>query len=88
MGARRIRREQRRVDMAESRRRNGPRKAGERDRRRLRMIEIIKQGPLPYTPSVMSWLSAARQALAPHRPGRGGSTRQSSLAGPGPCPGR
>ena len=58
MGARRIRREQRRVDMAESRRRNGPRKAGERDRRRLRMIEIIKQGPLPYTPSVMSWLSA------------------------------
>ena len=57
MGARRIRREQRRVDMAESRRRNGPRKVAERGRRRLRMIAIIKQGPLPYTPSVMSWLS-------------------------------
>ncbi len=57
MGARRIRREQRRVDMAESRRRNGPRKVDERERRRLRMISIIKQGPLPYTPVVMSWLS-------------------------------
>jgi hypothetical protein len=57
MGARRIRREQRRADMAESRRRNGPRKVAERDRRRLRMVEIIKQGQLPYTPAVMSWLS-------------------------------
>ena len=59
MGARRIRREQRRVDMAESRRRNGPRKTDERQRRRLRMLELIKsQGKLPYTPVVMSWLSA------------------------------
>jgi hypothetical protein len=57
MGARRIRREQRRVDMAESRRCNGSRKVAERDRRRLRMIELIKQGQLPYTPAVMSWLS-------------------------------
>ncbi len=57
MGARRIRREQRRFDMAESRRRNGPRKIAERERRRTRMIGIIKQGKLPYTPVVMSWLS-------------------------------
>lgn len=58
MGARRIRREQRRVDMARSRFRNGPRKDAERDRRQARMVEIIQQGKLPYTPVVMSWLSA------------------------------
>jgi hypothetical protein len=58
MGARRIRREQRQVDMAESRRVNGMRKTKERARRQNRMVEIIKKGKLPYTPSVMSWLSA------------------------------
>jgi hypothetical protein len=58
MGARRIRREQRRVDMAESRRTNGMRKMHERARRHTRMIEILKKGKLPYLPSVMSWLSA------------------------------
>jgi len=58
MGARRIRREQRRVDMARSRFRNGIRKTKERDRRRLRMLEILKAGKLPYTPPVLSWLSA------------------------------
>jgi hypothetical protein len=58
MGARRIRREQRRVDMAFSRRTNGMRKMHERDRRKGRMLEIIKKGKLPYTPVVMSWLSA------------------------------
>jgi len=58
MGARRIRREQRQVDMAESRHRNGIRKAKERDRRQIRMLEIVKKGQLPYTPPVLSWLSA------------------------------
>jgi hypothetical protein len=57
MGARRIRREQRQVDMAESRHRNGIRKAKERDRRQIRMLEIVKKGQLPYTPPVLSWLS-------------------------------
>ena len=58
MGARRIRREQRREDQAESRTVNGMRKMYERERRKLRMVEIIKkQGKLPYTPVVMSWLS-------------------------------
>jgi hypothetical protein len=57
MGARRIRREQRRADMADSRQVNGPRKVAERERRGLRMIGLIKQGKLPYTPPVMSWLS-------------------------------
>ena len=57
MGARRIRREQRRVDMAESRHRNGIAKAKERQRRDTRMTELVKKGKLPYVPAVMSWLS-------------------------------
>jgi hypothetical protein len=57
MGARRIRREQRREDMAESRHRNGIRKTAERARRDARMREIVKKGKLPYTPPVLSWLS-------------------------------
>ncbi len=59
MGARRIRREQRQFDMALSRRTNGLVKQKERIRRRKRIIDIIKaSGKLPYTPVVMSWLSA------------------------------
>jgi hypothetical protein len=58
MGARRIRREQRRQDMAESRRTNGMVKMKERIRRHKRMLEMVKKGKLPYTPPVMSWLSA------------------------------
>jgi hypothetical protein len=34
------------------------RKTKERARRQSRMVEIIKKGKLPYTPAVMSWLSA------------------------------
>lgn len=59
MGARRIRREQRRYDMAESRRTNGMVKMKERIRRHKRMLELIQKGRLPFTPPVMSWLSAA-----------------------------
>ena len=58
MGARRIRREQRRHEMAESRRTNGMLKMKERIRRHNRMLEMIKKGKLPFTPPVMSWLSA------------------------------
>jgi hypothetical protein len=57
MGARRIRREQRRIDMAESRIINGMDKRKERARRDLRMKGMVKKGKLPYTPPVMSWLS-------------------------------
>ena len=57
MGARRIRREQRRFDMALSRRVNGMRKTKERDRRDARMRDLVRGGKLPYTPAVMSWLS-------------------------------
>jgi hypothetical protein len=58
MGARRIRREQRRVDMAQSRLVNGVRKVKERARRQDRLRQIVKAGKLPYAPAVMSWLSA------------------------------
>jgi hypothetical protein len=58
MGARRIRREQRRFDMALSRRTNGMVKMKERQRRDKRMREILQQGKFPYTPAVQSWLSA------------------------------
>ncbi len=58
MGARRIRREQRQFDMALSRRENGMRKTKERARRDNRMAELIKKLPFPYTPSIMSWVSA------------------------------
>jgi len=57
MGARRIRREQRRFDMALSRRKNSPRKVAERARRDARMIDTVKKSKLPYIPAVMSWLS-------------------------------
>jgi hypothetical protein len=57
MGARRIRREQRRVDQKLSRHENGILKDKERERRDNRMIGIIKKGKFPYTPAVLSWLS-------------------------------
>jgi hypothetical protein len=57
MGARRIRREQRQQDMAESRLRNGIVKVKERQRRDARMLQTVKQSQLPYTPPVLSWLS-------------------------------
>ncbi len=58
MGARRIRREQRREDMATSRQVNGKLKTKERARRAVRMAEIIRGGKFPYTPPIMSWVSA------------------------------
>jgi hypothetical protein len=58
MGARRIRREQRQYDMAESRILNGTKKKKERVRRDQRMIDLIKKNKLPYTPPIMSWISS------------------------------
>jgi hypothetical protein len=57
MGARRIRRDQRRFDMAESRTVNGHLKTRERERRQVRMLGLLKAGKFPYVPSVMSWVS-------------------------------
>jgi len=58
MGARRIRREQRQVDQFKSRNRNDVVKTKERARRDTRMRAVLKKGKLPYTPPVMSCLSA------------------------------
>jgi len=57
MGLRRVRRMQRQHDMKVSRKKNGVLKSKERLRRTTRMTAILKKGKLPYTPSVMSWLS-------------------------------
>jgi hypothetical protein len=57
MGARRIRREQVAADQALSRTTNGMRKMKERIRRDKRMTELVKKSALPYTPTIMSWLS-------------------------------
>jgi hypothetical protein len=43
--------------MAESRRVNSKYKDKERVRRDDRMLGLLKQGKLPYTPAVLSWLS-------------------------------
>jgi hypothetical protein len=43
--------------MARSRIVNGHKKKAERARRDVRMIELIKKSKLPYTPSVLSWIS-------------------------------
>jgi hypothetical protein len=58
MGARRIRREQRDADQAESRLLNGIRKVDERKRRDKRMKELVKKAKPPYTPAIQSWLSS------------------------------
>jgi hypothetical protein len=57
MGMRRVRRTQRQADMKTSRRKNGVLKKKERARRDARMLGILKDGKVPYIPSVMSWLS-------------------------------
>jgi hypothetical protein len=57
MGARRIRREQRRIDMDISRRVNSKYKDKERVRRDERMLGLLKTGTMPYTPTILSWLS-------------------------------
>ena len=47
----------RQQDAIETKARNRLRKFPERDRRDARMIVRVKEGSLPYTPDVMSWLS-------------------------------
>ena len=59
MGARRIRRMQRQVDMAQSRFENGLDKAKERARRTSRLKSLLQNSKPPYAPVVASWLSAA-----------------------------
>ena len=47
----------RRSDAAQTRARNRLVKDKERARRDARMLEKVREGSLPYTPTVMSWLS-------------------------------
>lgn len=47
----------RRSDAAETRARNSLVKVKERARRDARMLEKVREGTLPFTPTVMSWLS-------------------------------
>ncbi len=54
---RKLRREHRRGDALATRAENTIVKSKERARRDARMIEKIKGGSLPYSPTVMSWLS-------------------------------
>ncbi|MCE9531746.1 MAG: hypothetical protein K8T89_11585 [Planctomycetes bacterium] len=58
LDSRKRRKEMRQRDMRESRSVNGLLKRKERARRDASMATIVKAGTLPYTPRVLSWLSA------------------------------
>ena len=57
MGQRRDFLDKRIANQIKTRRINSKVKDAERDRREVAMLKILKQGELPYTPGVMSWLS-------------------------------
>jgi len=57
MGQRRDYLDGRQIKAIAVRQANSVLKARERLRRDKKMLEIIKQGKMPYTPGVMSWLS-------------------------------
>jgi hypothetical protein len=57
MGKRRDRMDQRQVDQALAKSVNGPRKVGERERRRKRMVEALRAGKWPYTRVIRNWLA-------------------------------
>ncbi|MCK5270011.1 MAG: hypothetical protein KAJ46_04470 [Sedimentisphaerales bacterium] len=57
MGRRRDRLNKRLARAIVTRRENSMTKTKERTRREEQMQAILKQGELPYTPGVMSWLS-------------------------------
>ncbi len=40
-----------------TRKENGHHKQKERSARHLRMVELLKKGKFPYTPSIASWIS-------------------------------
>jgi len=57
MGARRDRLDKRLNNAKITRQVNSLRKDSERERREKSMMIILRDGQLPYTPGVMSWLS-------------------------------
>jgi hypothetical protein len=59
MGIRRTRKDLILADQRQSRKDNGMRKTKERNRREKRLLGMVKGGKVPFTPVVMSWLSAA-----------------------------
>jgi hypothetical protein len=61
MGVRRVRRQQRQADMAESRTVNGMLKTKERVSRDRRMVGFVGKGKLPYIPSVMQLGKPSKQ---------------------------
>ncbi|HKB04811.1 MAG TPA: hypothetical protein VKD90_21490 [Gemmataceae bacterium] len=58
MGIRRKRKDRILAGQQQSRMENGHLKRAERDRRDERLRTLVKNGKLPFTPPVMSWLSA------------------------------
>ena len=57
MGQRRDRLNKRRLRSIATRQENSTRKEKEHTRRDEQMRTLLKEGQLPYTPGVMSWLS-------------------------------
>jgi hypothetical protein len=58
MGVRRKRKDRILAQQQQSRIENGHLKRAERERRDERLRTLVKNGKLPFTPTVMSWLSA------------------------------
>ena len=57
MGQRRDRLNKRQANAIKTRRKKSMVKTAERGRRESAILAILKEGELPYTPGVMSWLS-------------------------------
>jgi hypothetical protein len=57
MGVRRKRKDRILAGQQQSRIENGHLKRAERDRRDERLKTLVKKGKLPFTPTVLSWLS-------------------------------
>lgn len=58
MGVRRKRKDRILAGQRQSRIENGELKRGERERRDERLKSLVQKGKLPFTPPVLSWLSA------------------------------
>lgn len=57
--SRKLRKTLQQLDQRASRSDNSKRKINERVRRNSRLVAALKAGKLPYTPTIMSWLSQA-----------------------------
>lgn len=57
MGRRRDRMNKRQTNAIATRKVNSLKKAAECGRREKQIISLLKEGELPYTPGIMSWLS-------------------------------